>query len=149
MVGLFPQLPDGWRWDTPGAGEMVGELVEQICRKYPRVDRDRVYLSGLSMGGATAPAFAATQGQWVAVPVYAGGTYIGDAVDRQGELWISVSVLDVAAKDAFVVKSGGLGDDRPAGRVASRSPRRRTGRGGRVAAPGRAGVRPRGGRHGS
>jgi predicted peptidase len=50
-MGLFPQLPDGWRWDTPGAGEMVGELVEQICRKYPRVDRDRIYLSGLSMGG--------------------------------------------------------------------------------------------------
>lgn len=51
MVGLFPQLPDGWRWDTPGAGEFVAELTEQICRKYPRIDRNRVYLSGLSMGG--------------------------------------------------------------------------------------------------
>ena len=51
MVGLFPQLPDGWRWDSPGAPQIVNGLVRGICGRYPRVDRRRVYLTGLSMGG--------------------------------------------------------------------------------------------------
>lgn len=50
FVGLFPQPPDGSRWDTPGMPETVIALIDQIVRKY-RVDPDRVYLSGLSMGG--------------------------------------------------------------------------------------------------
>ncbi len=51
MVALFPQLPPKWRWDTPGAASLVNGLIEQICRRYPRIDRKRIYLSGLSMGG--------------------------------------------------------------------------------------------------
>lgn len=51
MVLVCPQLPPGWRWDKPGAAGVVVGLIEQICQRYPRIDRDRVYLSGLSMGG--------------------------------------------------------------------------------------------------
>ncbi len=51
MAMLFPQLPPGWRWDTPGAAEMTNELVREVCKLYPRFDRQRIYLSGLSMGG--------------------------------------------------------------------------------------------------
>ncbi len=51
MLGLFPQLPDGWRWDTPGAAAGVNAVVRQVLRRYPRVDPARVYLTGLSMGG--------------------------------------------------------------------------------------------------
>jgi hypothetical protein len=50
FVGLFPQPPDGSRWDTPGMPETVIALIDQIVKKY-RVDPDRIYLSGLSMGG--------------------------------------------------------------------------------------------------
>ena len=51
MIGLFPQMPDGWRWDTPGAAQIVNGLVRAVRDRYPRVDRRRVYLTGLSMGG--------------------------------------------------------------------------------------------------
>ncbi len=51
MLGLFPQLPDGWRWDTPGAAAAANALARAVCQRYPRVDRRRVYLTGLSMGG--------------------------------------------------------------------------------------------------
>ena len=51
MAMLIPQLPQNWRWDTPGAAEMTTGLIEEVCKQYPRFDRERVYLSGLSMGG--------------------------------------------------------------------------------------------------
>ena len=51
MIGLFPQLPPDWRWDRPGAPQAVNALVRAICVKYPRIDQNRIYLTGLSMGG--------------------------------------------------------------------------------------------------
>jgi predicted esterase len=51
MIGLFPQLPPDWRWDSPGAAQAVNALVRQLCLKYPRIDQKRIYLTGLSMGG--------------------------------------------------------------------------------------------------
>ncbi len=51
MVVLHPQLPPDWRWDTPGAAQAVNALVQQLCGRYPRIDRRRIYLTGLSMGG--------------------------------------------------------------------------------------------------
>jgi predicted esterase len=51
MIVLCPQLPPEWRWDTPGAAQAVNGLVEQLCQRYPRIDRRRIYLTGLSMGG--------------------------------------------------------------------------------------------------
>jgi predicted peptidase len=51
MVGLFPQLPPDWRWDRPGAPQAVNALIRQLLIKYPRIDKNRVYLTGLSMGG--------------------------------------------------------------------------------------------------
>jgi predicted esterase len=51
MIALFPQLPDDWRWDSPGAPQIVNALIKAICEKLPRVDRNRIYLTGLSMGG--------------------------------------------------------------------------------------------------
>lgn len=50
FVGLFPQPPDGYRWDTPGMAEAVVGMVDGIVAKY-RVDPNRVYITGLSMGG--------------------------------------------------------------------------------------------------
>jgi hypothetical protein len=51
MIGLFPQLPGDWRWDSPGAPQIVNALIKPICVKFPRIDRNRIYLTGLSMGG--------------------------------------------------------------------------------------------------
>lgn len=51
MAMLVPQLPPDWRWDSPGAAEMTSGLIEEVIKQYPRFDRKRIYLSGLSMGG--------------------------------------------------------------------------------------------------
>jgi predicted esterase len=51
MIGLFPQLPDGWRWDSPGAAQIVNAIVRRVRDRYPRADRRRTYITGLSMGG--------------------------------------------------------------------------------------------------
>lgn len=51
MIGLFPQLPEDWRWDRAGAPQAVNALIKAVCAKYPRIDPKRIYLTGLSMGG--------------------------------------------------------------------------------------------------
>lgn len=43
---LAPQCPEGQYWDT----EAVYQLLKEIMAKYP-IDKNRVYLTGLSMGG--------------------------------------------------------------------------------------------------
>jgi hypothetical protein len=61
---LSPQCPPGMRWETPGLDRVVLDLVELAKRSW-RVDPDRVYLTGLSMGGT---------GTWrIAMP--SGGTF--------------------------------------------------------------------------
>ncbi len=51
MIGLFPQLPEGYRWDSPGAAQAVNALVREVLHRYRRIDPRRIYLTGLSMGG--------------------------------------------------------------------------------------------------
>lgn len=51
MFCMFPQLPPGWRWDTPGAGRIVNEITLALMARYPQIDRTRLYLTGNSMGG--------------------------------------------------------------------------------------------------
>lgn len=43
---LAPQCPNGVYWDT----KAVYELLQEVIKKYP-VDKSRIYLTGLSMGG--------------------------------------------------------------------------------------------------
>jgi len=50
FIGFFPQPPDGTRWDTPGMPAAVAATIPEIEKAY-RIDPDRVYLTGLSMGG--------------------------------------------------------------------------------------------------
>jgi len=50
FIGFFPQPPPNTRWDTPGMAAAVAALIPKIEEAY-RVDPDRVYLTGLSMGG--------------------------------------------------------------------------------------------------
>ncbi|MFB3893701.1 MAG: hypothetical protein ACE15C_16940 [Phycisphaerae bacterium] len=50
FIALAPQCPSGMQWDAPGLAKAVMEVVEHAKRSW-RVDPDRVYLTGLSMGG--------------------------------------------------------------------------------------------------
>jgi predicted esterase len=63
---LAPQCPEGERWggvsrdwskvvfdekNPAPAGQMVLELIDQLVAQYPAIDRHRIYITGLSMGG--------------------------------------------------------------------------------------------------
>lgn len=50
MYCLLPQTPVGWRWDSPGAPRALNALVQAIVDRNPRVDPNRLYLTGVSMG---------------------------------------------------------------------------------------------------
>jgi len=70
FVAIAPQCPPGQWWDADG----VNALTESICRKY-RIDRSRVYLTGLSMGGfgTWAAAYANPKRYAAIAPICGGG----------------------------------------------------------------------------
>lgn len=47
---LAPQAPPGLNWTTPAIQAALLELIDVVAGNHP-VDRDRLYLTGLSMGG--------------------------------------------------------------------------------------------------
>jgi predicted peptidase len=70
FIVIAPQCPEGEWWDT----QMLIGLLDEVERKW-RVDRDRVYLTGLSMGGYGTWALAAEQPDRFAAiaPICGGG----------------------------------------------------------------------------
>ncbi|MCD4825009.1 MAG: prolyl oligopeptidase family serine peptidase [Phycisphaerae bacterium] len=50
FIVLSPQCPAGKWWTDADIVQMVMTMLDDICDKY-LVDRDRIYLTGLSMGG--------------------------------------------------------------------------------------------------
>jgi poly(hydroxyalkanoate) depolymerase family esterase len=80
-----------WNWFDPkhqarGAGEpgILAEVIEQVSRAY-RVDRDRVYVAGVSAGGAMASILAATYPDlFAALAVFAGAEFKAAASRREG-----------------------------------------------------------------
>ncbi len=51
FIVFTPQCPADLRWDSPGMTEYLVEMIRWATRSLP-TDPDRVYLTGLSMGGA-------------------------------------------------------------------------------------------------
>ena len=43
--------PNLWREEPTRAGRLVLELIDQMLEKHPDIDRSRIYITGLSMGG--------------------------------------------------------------------------------------------------
>lgn len=50
FIVLTPQCPTGKWWSDPDVSEMVMAMLDEVCKKY-KVDKSRIYLTGLSMGG--------------------------------------------------------------------------------------------------
>jgi predicted esterase len=75
FIVIAPQCPEGIGWSTT----LLEDLIADIESKYP-VDKDRLYLTGLSMGGFGSWALAGEHPDWFAAiaPVCGGGD-IADA----------------------------------------------------------------------
>jgi predicted peptidase len=69
-IVVSPLCPEGQWWDT----EALFVLLDDLCEKYP-IDEDRVYLTGLSMGGFATWQMACAQPRRfaAAVPICGGG----------------------------------------------------------------------------
>jgi predicted peptidase len=50
FIVVSPQCPDGLWWTMDSQLEILNDMVENICDNY-NVDKDRIYITGLSMGG--------------------------------------------------------------------------------------------------
>lgn len=50
-IVLSPQCPGGLRWESPGMTEAAVDIIRMAMTEFD-VDRGRVYVTGLSMGGA-------------------------------------------------------------------------------------------------
>ena len=74
FIVLSPQCPAKKWWTDPDVTRMVMAMLDDICKTYP-VDLDRVYLTGLSMGGFGAFALAEQYPERFAalVPLCGGG----------------------------------------------------------------------------
>jgi len=73
FITVSPQCPNGTRW--PWKIEDLQAMLEQVLIKY-RVDTNRIYLTGLSMGGFGTWAWACSQpGRFAAIAPVCGGGY--------------------------------------------------------------------------
>ncbi len=79
FVVVSPQCPqDGW-WSNEDQIEMLGALLDHILSRY-RIDRDRIYVTGLSMGGFGTWRLAAKHpDRFAAIAPICGGGDPGDA----------------------------------------------------------------------
>lgn len=50
FIGIAPQAPVTHRWENPEMYKTVVAIIEHVLKEY-RADKERVYLTGLSMGG--------------------------------------------------------------------------------------------------
>ena len=50
MIGFFPQCPGGQRWDNRAMIRQVVAIQDEITKAF-KVDKQRIYCTGLSMGG--------------------------------------------------------------------------------------------------
>lgn len=91
FVVVAPQVPAGGRWTT---GRVVAALDDALARY--RIDADRVYLTGLSMGGyGTWEAIEKVPERFAAaVPVCGGGNRLGIGAARGVPVWAFHGAMD-------------------------------------------------------
>lgn len=76
---VSPQCPGDGRWSDDTRQEQLAKLLDTVAKSY-RVDQDRVYLTGLSMGGYGSWTLAArSPDRFAAIVPVCGGGDVGDA----------------------------------------------------------------------
>lgn len=99
---VAPQCPPGWDWNQPDMIEKLFSLLDQLMLEFP-VDPDRLYVTGLSMGGFGSwelarqrrPFFAA------AIPIAGGGSTLNAADLKDLAIWNFHSATDAIVPVVF------------------------------------------------
>ncbi len=91
FIIVSPQVPTGSRWTVA----RIAAVLDDALRQY-RVDEDRVYLTGLSMGGyGTWDAIRAMPERFAAaIPICGGGLPLGIDVARDVPVWAFHGAMD-------------------------------------------------------
>lgn len=94
MIAIFPQARETWRADSADARAALAAL--DAVSKVAKIDPDRVYLTGLSMGGAGAWSIAAAHPDRFAalVPVCGRGEPATAATIKHLPTWVVVGDAD-------------------------------------------------------
>ncbi len=85
FIVVSPQCPDGERWNA----ESLNAMLKEVLKKLP-VDTNRIYLTGLSMGGYGVWKFAIAYPQWfAAIAPVCGWGHLEDVEKlKQMPVWI-------------------------------------------------------------
>lgn len=111
FIIVSPQCPDNEWWDV----FMLSGLLDDVEKKY-RVDKDREYLTGLSMGGYGTWALAAEEPQRFAAiaPICGGGNPLTAAKLKHLPIWAfhgdkdpTVSIQESQTMVDWVTRAGG------------------------------------------
>lgn len=95
FIILMPQCPPDVRWETPGVGRMVMDLVHQVAGHWP-VDPKGLYMTGFSMGGSGCWAVAKESGgQFAAIAPIVANVFepqaVADALRGTGTTCLVIS----------------------------------------------------------
>ena len=87
FIVVSPQCPDNSFWNDEV--DMLSNLLDEVCSEYD-VDTDRIYLTGLSMGGFGTWALAAAQPERFAAiaPICGGGLFYMFLSIKDLPIWI-------------------------------------------------------------
>jgi predicted peptidase len=88
-IVVSPQCPADDRWSSDGQQALLAALLDEVVKQY-RVDADRVYLTGLSMGGYGSWTLAAAHPDRFAavVPICGGGDPAKAAELKNLPIWV-------------------------------------------------------------
>ena len=91
FIVASPQVPEGQRWDV----DFITGLIDELEEKY-RVDEERIYLTGLSMGGFGTWALGSKDpGRFAAIaPVCGGGDPRNVCALKDTPTWVFHGSLD-------------------------------------------------------
>lgn len=91
FILVSPQCPENKRWDA----DQLSLLLDEIEKKY-KVDKNRIYVTGLSMGGYGAWKIAQTYPDRFAaiIPVCGGGDFLNACVIKHLPIWVFHGSLD-------------------------------------------------------
>jgi len=111
FIVISPQCPDDEYWDV---GTLIG-LLDDVEKKF-RVDKDREYLTGISMGGYGTWALAATEPDRFAAiaPISGGGNPVSAPKLKNVPVWVihgdkdpSVPIQDDQTMVDWLQRAGG------------------------------------------
>lgn len=91
FILVSPQCPENKRWDP----EQLSMLLDEIEKNY-KIDKNRIYITGLSMGGYGAWKIAQTFPDRFAaiIPVCGGGDFLNACVIKHLPIWVFHGSLD-------------------------------------------------------